>query len=69
MKVRVVINRDLCGAHGMCEREAPEVFRIVETDDYTGAELIEDQPHEDPFQRIRSAVAQCPNLALSIEEL
>ncbi len=69
MKVRVVINRDLCGAHGMCEREAPDVFRIVESDDYTGAELIEDRSYEDELGRIRTAVAQCPNQALSIEEV
>lgn len=67
--LRVVVNRDLCGAHGMCEREAPEVFRVVETaDGYAGVELIENAPSEDPFGHVRSAVNQCPNQAISIVE-
>ena len=67
--IRVVVNRDLCGAHGMCEREAPEVFRVVETaDGYAGVELLDDKPTEDPFGHVRSAVNQCPNQAISIVE-
>jgi ferredoxin len=67
--IRIVVNRDLCGAHGMCEREAPEVFRVVETDDgYAGVELIQEQVADDPMGRIRSAVNQCPNLALQMIE-
>lgn len=53
----------------MCEREAPEVFRVVETEDgYAGVELLDDKPTDDPFGHVRSAVNQCPNQAISIVE-
>jgi ferredoxin len=67
--IRVVVNRDLCGAHGMCEREAPEVFRVIETDDgYAGVELLKDTIADDPLGHVRSAVNQCPNQAIEIVE-
>jgi ferredoxin len=67
--IRIVVNRDLCGAHGMCEREAPEVFRVVETPDgYAGVELIDPTTSQDPLGRVRTAVNQCPNQAIAIVE-
>lgn len=67
--MRIVINRELCGAHGMCEREAPEVFRVVETaDGYAGVELIDPTVSSDPQGRVRVAVNQCPNQAIAIVE-
>jgi ferredoxin len=67
VRFRVVVDRDLCGAHGMCEREAPEVFRVIESaDGYAGVELLDETAADDP--RVRSAVGLCPNQAISIVE-
>ena len=53
--IRIVVNRELCGAHGTCEREAPEVFRVVETaDGYAGVELIDPATSDDPSGRVKT---------------
>jgi len=67
--IRVVVDRDLCGAHGMCEREAPDVFRVVETaDGYAHVSVLIELPPEPLHSRVWSAARQCPNQAITIIE-
>ncbi|MBB84032.1 MAG: ferredoxin [Deltaproteobacteria bacterium] len=60
---------DLCQGHGMCEDTAPEVFRVVESQDgsYDHVELVIAEPDEGLREKIEEAVRFCPNRALSIE--
>jgi ferredoxin len=67
--IRVVVDRDLCGAHGVCEREAPEVFQVVETDDgLASVAVLIELPPEPLHARVWSAARQCPNQAITIIE-
>lgn len=67
--IRLLVDLELCGAHGMCEREAPELFRVVETaDGVAQVEVLVDQPPETQRVRAESAVRQCPNQALTLVE-
>jgi ferredoxin len=46
--MRVVIDLDLCGGHGVCQGEAPEIFRVVdEPGGYAHVEVILERPPEE----------------------
>jgi len=69
MTVRVVLDLDLCGGHGVCEGEAPEIFRIVDAGDgFAHAEVILERPPEELHDEARAAERQCPTRAIRIEE-
>jgi sterol 14-demethylase len=63
--VRIVVDRDLCQGHGVCESEAPGVFEVSKE----GVPLVH---QEEPPDGVRSAVDKavrfCPTGALRIEE-
>lgn len=61
--MRVIVDRDLCEANGVCERLAPEVFRI---DDDEELELLTAEPSEAQLPAVREAVAGCPRAALAL---
>ncbi len=44
--MKIVADLDLCQGHGMCEDTAPEVFRVVESEDgsYDQVEIILPEP-------------------------
>jgi ferredoxin len=63
MKLR--IDEEACTGHGRCYTLAPELF---DADDYGhGSILREDVPGE-LADRARTAVANCPERAISLEE-
>jgi ferredoxin len=67
--MRVVVDLELCGGHGVCEREAPEIFRVVDSPDgYAHAEVLLEQPPEELRTRAKMAERQCPNQAIRIED-
>lgn len=69
-KFRIVIDRDLCQGHSICEAEAPELFRVVETDSpYPQAEVLVAEPAEDRRALAERAARYCPNGAISIVEV
>jgi sterol 14-demethylase len=69
MKLRIVIDRDLCQGHGVCMGEAPEVFLVVErAGDYGQAQLQLDPIPEALRARVEAAVKYCPNRALKLVE-
>jgi len=67
--IRVVIDEDLCGGHGVCEGEAPEVFRvIVDPGGYAHVAVLLERPPAELHEKARSAARQCPNRVISIVE-
>jgi ferredoxin len=61
--LQVEINLEFCQGHGVCESEAPEVFRV---NDDRQVELIDSAPGEDQRAAIELAVKYCPTRALRI---
>ena len=65
--MRVVVDLDLCGGHGVCQLEAPEIFRVVdEADGYAHVEVILERPPEELREKAKSAERQCPNRVIRI---
>lgn len=64
----IVADLDLCQGHGMCEDAAPEVFRVVDSDDgsYAHVEVLIPEPDAGLREKVAAAVKYCPNRALSI---
>jgi ferredoxin len=63
--MRVVVDRDLCQGHGVCESEAPAVFSVSKQGDLT---IVDQTPGEALRAQVEQAVKFCPTHALSIEE-
>ena len=63
--MRIVVDRDLCQGHAMCEVEAPAVFA---TPKVGTVELLVERPPADQVDAVRAAIQYCPTRALSIEE-
>jgi len=67
--VRVVIDLDLCGGHGVCQSEAPEIFRVVDQPgDYAHVEVLLERPPEELRSKALAAARQCPNRVIKIVE-
>lgn len=65
--MRVVIDLDRCGGHGVCEGAAPEIFRVVdELDGYAHVEVILERPPEELREQAKAAERQCPNRVIRI---
>ena len=61
---RVVVDRDLCQGHAVCESEAPRVFSVSKRGDLT---VLADRPSDDHRAAVERAVRECPTHALRIE--
>lgn len=64
-RLRVVVDRDLCDAHGRCVESAPNVFAIGDDDQM---HLLTGNPPESERANVEAAVRRCPKGALSIIE-
>jgi ferredoxin len=62
---RVVVDRDLCQGHGVCENEAPTVFSVSKKGELT---VLDETPPDDLRPQVELAVQYCPTHALSIVE-
>jgi ferredoxin len=62
---RVVVDRDLCQGHGVCESEAPEVFSVSKKGDLS---VLDERPPDALRPKVELAVRYCPTHALSIVE-
>ena len=62
--MRIEVDRDICQGHGMCEMEAPDLFR-AQLDTVDLLEPAPDESHRDDVER---AVQYCPTQALRIIE-
>jgi ferredoxin len=67
--MRVVIDLDLCQGHGVCQNEAPEIFRVVDRPgDYARVEVILERPPEELRGPAEMAARYCPNRVITIVE-
>ena len=65
--MRVVVDLDLCGGHGVCEGAAPQIFRVVdEVGGYAHVEVLLEHPPEGLRERAEAAERQCPNRVITI---
>ncbi len=64
MRVRVDPNR--CQGHTLCNRVAPEIFRLREEDGH--AEVMLSEIPRALEEKARKAVRGCPEEAISIED-
>ena len=63
--MKVEVDLDLCQGHGVCQSEAPTVFRV--TDDNV-VEILDPNPPDDLRKNVEEAVKNCPTQALSLTE-
>ena len=63
--MKIVVDRDLCQGHGVCESEAPDVFSVSKKGVLT---VIDETPAVAMRPSVEQAVAFCPTKALRIEE-
>lgn len=63
--MKVVLNLDVCVAHGECVVEAPDLFELSEHEDL--AILLVDEPPESARERAVRAARVCPVGAITIE--
>lgn len=62
---RIVVDRDLCQGHGVCEGEAPELFEVSRKGELT---VLLDTPPADARPAAEAAVRYCPTHALRLED-
>ena len=63
--MRIMVDRDLCDGHGMCEAMAHEYFEL---DDDDVMQLLDETPPESERAKVHAAVQACPALALSLQD-
>jgi ferredoxin len=63
--VRIVVDRDLCQGHGVCESEAPEAFAVPRNGQ---VDVRDESPPEEIRGKVEMAVKYCPTHALKIVE-
>jgi ferredoxin len=63
--MRVVVDRDLCEANGVCAGLAPDVFDL---DDEDYLDIAAGEVPAASADAVRRAVASCPRLALSLAD-
>ena len=61
---KIRVDADLCQGHGVCESEAPEVFRVGPD---RQVELLDPAPADDQLPAVKAAVKYCPTHALSLD--
>jgi ferredoxin len=63
--MRIVLDRDKCDGHGMCEAMAHEYFEL---DDDEVLTVLDESPPESERDKVHAAVQSCPALALSLQD-
>ena len=64
--MKVTVDQAVCASSGNCVMHAPEVFD--QRDDDGVVVLLNPNPAADQADGVRKAAAQCPALAIHIEE-
>jgi len=62
---RIVVDRDLCQGHGVCESEAPDVFEVSKERTVV---VLAEAPGDAQRKAVEAAVKYCPTHALTIVE-
>jgi ferredoxin len=63
--VKIVVDRGLCEAHGVCMSIEPEIFDLGDDDLLV---LLEETPPEAKRAAIEEAVIRCPRQALTLQD-
>lgn len=63
--MKVIVDTDLCAAHGDCVIAAPEVFEIGDDDDVVS--VLDPEPGEELREKVEQAASDCPVAAIRIE--
>jgi len=63
--VQVHVDKLVCEANQVCERIAPEVFRLDDDDEL---EILQPTLEPQLHDKVRDAVAKCPKQALSLTD-
>ena len=64
MKLHVVVDFDLCEAHGKCVSGAPEVFELNDEDELM---ILDEYPDESLRRRLEGCVKACPKRAIRLD--
>ena len=62
---RLVVDLNLCDAHGDCVLAAPDVFDLGEDDDQVV--VLDAEPGVEQWERVERAARACPVSAIRIE--
>ncbi len=65
MGYRIVVDRDLCQGHGVCETEAPTVFSVSKRGELT---VLAETPPDATRPQVDLAVKHCPTHAITLVE-
>jgi len=65
VRMKVVVDFDLCESNAICMGIAPEVFEVRE-DDFLY--ILDENPPESMRPQLEQAVVSCPRAAISLEE-
>ncbi len=63
--MRVVVDYDVCASTGACMQTCPEVFE-VRSDGFLY--VLQEEPPEELWTKVRDAAEVCPTGAITIEE-
>ena len=63
MAFRIVVDRDLCQGHGVCESEAPDLLEVGKDKQVV---VLQERPDDTHRTAAELAVKYCPTHALSI---
>ena len=63
--MKIVLDRDLCDGHGMCEAMAHEYFELDYDEFLT---ILNENPPESDRSKVHAAVQSCPALALTLQD-
>jgi sterol 14-demethylase len=64
---RIVVDKGLCQGHSVCMAEAPEIFRVVDSDNaYPMVDVILESPPADLLSKAENAAEFCPNGVITI---
>ncbi len=63
--MKVVVDMDLCEAHGVCVDLSPEVFALDDNDDLV---LLMEFPREELRDSVVGAARGCPKAAITMVE-
>ena len=62
-RMRIIVDRDLCEANGVCVMKAPDVFHVTEEAQMV---VLKERPGAELQGQVQQAVYRCPRGALSL---
>jgi ferredoxin len=61
--MRLIVDPDLCEGNGVCEKLAPEIFRLGDDDQ---ARVLVDHPPDSASGKVEQAIRRCPRQAIRL---